>query len=303
MESIKESAECHSLRLFLWNEKLTRNQVIQSEGLCVFIMGSKFMTIDSNCGYTIEEKKRSTVIPFDLLKLRNREASLGSLLVSSTLQFLPETIKELGDDISYRLFTEFQDSQALLPPPRPTYVIVVEISGIRINFTDDVSPDLTWYPPDIPLYRRFEKEEEVSNIHNVNDSCVKYSEDTLNYLDILREYTGEGGICPTEQPIAVDVAKGFVEFERCKRSWCPIPGNRLNDLTHETCPICYDKFKDENEVITTYCSHMFDIRCLLPWLSRNNTCPTCRAVYPLHYSPSLDRQFRMRKHNMMEDNV
>ncbi|KAK4342897.1 hypothetical protein RND71_038713 [Anisodus tanguticus] len=123
-----------------------------------------------------------------------------------------------------------------------------------------------------------------------NDPYDKYTQDVIEYLDTLREYTGEAGICPTNPPIAEDVPRGFVEVQPCYPSSCPSPINSLKDLMDETCPVCYEEFKDENEVITTYCSHAFHTRCLLPWLSKKNTCPTCRAVYPLHYWPFLDRR-------------
>ncbi|KAM3340933.1 hypothetical protein P3S68_028568 [Capsicum galapagoense] len=170
----------------------------ESEGLCVFIIRSRFI-----------------MLLLDLSKLRNREASLGTLIISATLQFLPQTIKKLGD-ISYLLFTKFQDFEAFLPPPM--YVNAVEISQTRyINFTNkidfDVSPNFAGYPPNIPLYHRFEKEEGGFTIHNMNDSSVKYSEDILKYLDIIWEYTSEDGIRPMKPPIVVGVAKGFVKVE------------------------------------------------------------------------------------------
>ncbi|MCD7460249.1 hypothetical protein HAX54_043149 [Datura stramonium] len=161
------------------------------------------------------------------------------------------------------------------------------------------------YPPDVPLYRRFEKEDEEEGVFDVrslsaadyrNDPVCKYTEDVLEYLDTLREYTREVGICATKPPIAADVSRGFVEVQPCHKCWRPSPAFSIKDLMDETCPVCQEELKDENEVITTYCSHVFHTRCLLPWLSKKNTCPTCRAVYPLHYSPFLDRLRRKRKH-------
>ncbi|KAM3340935.1 hypothetical protein P3S68_028570 [Capsicum galapagoense] len=158
-------------------------------------------------------------------------------------------------------------------------------------------------PPDIPFYRRFEEMEGVFTIRDVsgadyrNDPYCKYTKDVIEYLHVLWEYMGEGGRFPTRPPIAVDEARGFVEVQPCDEEiTCPCLVKNLKD---ETCPICYEEIKDETEVITTYCSHAFHVRCLLPWLSKKNTCPTCRAVYPLHYSPLLNRQRRKRKHNML----
>ncbi|KAG5583915.1 hypothetical protein H5410_044349 [Solanum commersonii] len=102
-------------------------------------------------------------------------------------------------------------------------------------------------------------------------------------------------------PIEADVASGFVEVPPCYRSWCSSPAISIKDLMNETCPVCQEELKDENEVITTCRSRMFHTSCLLSWLSKNNTCPTCRAVYPLHYSPLLDHQRCKRKCNMLEE--
>ncbi|KAK4348532.1 hypothetical protein RND71_031287 [Anisodus tanguticus] len=268
MAKIREIADGKSLRLFLWNEKLTKNQISQSEGLCVFIVNSTFITLQpSEYTSTTEERNCSTVIPFDISKLLNKDVSLGQMLVSATLQFLPQTIKKLGDYISYCLFTEFEDSQALLPSPRPTYVIAIEISQTRyINFDDNVSRNFTGLPPPLPFYRRFEIQK-VFTVHNVsvvdymNDPYDNYTEDVIEYLKALREYTGEGGIFPTKPPIAMDVPRGFFEVQPCITPIDDFLDNRsLNDLIDETCPVCQDEFKDENEVIATYCSHTFHTR-------------------------------------------
>lgn len=49
------------------------------------------------------------------------------------------------------------------------------------------------------------------------------------------------------------------------------------------CPICQTEIT--NGVITT-CGHQFDKDCLLPWLSRAGTCPTCkRPVRPFQLHP------------------
>lgn len=303
---VEEHANCKAIRLFLWNEKLTKNQISSSEGLCICYIRSTFTAIQPRVfdykHKKLRDRERCTVIPFDLSKLLNKDASLGRLLVSPTLQFLPQTIKQLGDDISFSLFTQFQFTQAFLnPPPRPTYVIVLEISHIRCcDFRPpfDLPLPPNFIPPDVPSnHRRFRRNWNdvaacVSSIDFVNDPYNRYCEDVVAYLRKLRDYTGEGGICPTKPPIAVDVARGFVEVQVCYRSWCASPAYCIDELVDECCPVCWDGFRDEKEVIATYCSHIFHIQCLLPWLWKKNTCPSCRAVYPLHYSPILDRQIQ-----------
>lgn len=154
----------------------------------------------------------------------------------------------MGNDISFHLFIEFQDSQALLPIPRPAYVVVVEIFQIHcITYTgnDDpnASPNFTGHPPDAPLYRRFEnvdvEEEGIFPLHNVgavdyrNDSIYKYTKDVCEYLDMLREYTGEGGGFPIKPPIVADAARGFVKVQPCYRFWCPSPAIIIKHLMNE----------------------------------------------------------------------
>lgn len=319
----------NSVRVFLWNEKLTRNQVSESEGLCVFLIRTQFINTFNPCEYgdcycnVLWDDCCSTVIPFDVSKLLNKDPSLGTMLLSATLQFNPEIVKEIGNEISFSLFTRFQFSEDLqLPPqPRPIYVIALEISHTYfVEYASDLNASMDFLPgtiPPIPSFCRFEKdwdeEEELrSSAHSVsptdyqNDPYHDYSGDVLEYIFALREYTGEGGICPTKPPIAADVPRGFVEV---KPSLTPIfhqlSGNNSSssrDLMYDdNCPVCYEDFKDKNEALTTYCLHDFHIECLLSWLSMNNTCPTCRAIYPLHYSPFLNRK-RHREHNILEAN-
>ena len=48
-------------------------------------------------------------------------------------------------------------------------------------------------------------------------------------------------------------------------------------LTDETCSVCMGHF--ENPVLTP-CHHVFCLRCIVPWLGQQETCPQCRS--PLH---------------------
>ncbi|XP_050217916.1 uncharacterized protein LOC126668783 [Mercurialis annua] len=45
----------------------------------------------------------------------------------------------------------------------------------------------------------------------------------------------------------------------------------------DVCPICLEKFEDENECVVLPCSHMFHELCLQNWLNKNTLCPICRA--------------------------
>ena len=52
------------------------------------------------------------------------------------------------------------------------------------------------------------------------------------------------------------------------------------------CCVCQELFKDTEEVVNGEkvaisvvkmpCSHIFHEYCLIPWLEKHNSCPTCR---------------------------
>eukprot|EP01048_Picozoa_sp_COSAG05_P004754 COSAG05_NODE_267_length_12595_cov_7.076905_14_plen_287_part_00 len=44
----------------------------------------------------------------------------------------------------------------------------------------------------------------------------------------------------------------------------------------EMCAVCYDDFRDGQEVTVLPCSHRYHAACVAPWLLQNNSCPACR---------------------------
>jgi hypothetical protein len=52
----------------------------------------------------------------------------------------------------------------------------------------------------------------------------------------------------------------------------------------KACPICYESWEDNNElIIRTHCNHTFHRECFVAWLGKEdvnsaNSCPNCRAV-------------------------
>lgn len=43
-----------------------------------------------------------------------------------------------------------------------------------------------------------------------------------------------------------------------------------------SCPICQVEYEIGDKVKQLPCNHMFHQDCILPWLSKTNTCPLCR---------------------------
>ncbi|WP_373691086.1 RING finger domain-containing protein [Endozoicomonas sp. ONNA2] len=60
------------------------------------------------------------------------------------------------------------------------------------------------------------------------------------------------------------------------------PNSRNNQsspyqLPTDNCPICLAAFAGSQVRVTEPCNHMFHATCLTAWLSRETTCPYCRA--------------------------
>mmetsp|Transcript_2204 Transcript_2204/g.3671 ORF Transcript_2204/g.3671 Transcript_2204/m.3671 type:complete len:384 (+) Transcript_2204:180-1331(+) len=59
------------------------------------------------------------------------------------------------------------------------------------------------------------------------------------------------------------------------------------------CPVCLDEMKVRDVVKRLPCKHMFHPNCVIPWLERHNSCPTCR--YELETSdPTYEYERRER---------
>ncbi|XP_057814638.1 E3 ubiquitin-protein ligase RDUF1-like [Cryptomeria japonica] len=60
------------------------------------------------------------------------------------------------------------------------------------------------------------------------------------------------------------------------------------------CSICTEPFQvgDDARQMPCHESHIFHARCLLPWLKRRNTCPTCRTrlVRPINATPDSQNE-------------
>lgn len=46
----------------------------------------------------------------------------------------------------------------------------------------------------------------------------------------------------------------------------------------KVCAVCIDEIEVSSNNFKTVCEHEFHIKCLLDWLMKNETCPSCRKV-------------------------
>jgi len=100
-----------------------------------------------------------------------------------------------------------------------------------------------------------------------------------HYLDIARLIV-DGGWSETmglsfeqlfpDKQVAPPASKAAVEALRRFS-----PG--VEDVKAEQqCPVCIAVFEATSECVAMPCKHHFHATCILPWLSKTNSCPVCR---------------------------
>lgn len=91
---------------------------------------------------------------------------------------------------------------------------------------------------------------------------------TINLADAIEEALSGFGANPNTPSIENDVSV--------------IPRDKAASTLEDDCAICFDKIKKGQQFRALPCSesasHIFHAKCIDQWLSKNNTCPTCRAV-------------------------
>ena len=55
-----------------------------------------------------------------------------------------------------------------------------------------------------------------------------------------------------------------------------ILGKRINNDIEYKCIICYDDFKEGDQVTTLPCVHVFHIECIKVWILQHQNCPVCK---------------------------
>ena len=73
--------------------------------------------------------------------------------------------------------------------------------------------------------------------------------------------------------------RGNPVTDKFKLSLKSIKGTEVGEMGSD-CQVCFDKFKDEDNIYILPCKHLFHEGCILPWFTSHDTCPVCRMEMP-----------------------
>lgn len=70
---------------------------------------------------------------------------------------------------------------------------------------------------------------------------------------------------------------------------------KLKKSNKEVCPICIEKFKNGQKIISLECNHQFHKDCIVSWITQNikshnhADCPSCRSSIKHKYKHNLNK--------------
>ena len=106
---------------------------------------------------------------------------------------------------------------------------------------------------------------------------------TSNIMELIRDKKNNE-IIEIDTKIAecddVDGIRGYNEKKQQVMNQIAMIDERFRDMLNDNCIICCEKFK--NPILEPNCQNLFCGECLLTWLQRKNSCPTCRV----HVNPT-----------------
>mmetsp|Transcript_40961 Transcript_40961/g.63932 ORF Transcript_40961/g.63932 Transcript_40961/m.63932 type:complete len:577 (+) Transcript_40961:223-1953(+) len=107
-------------------------------------------------------------------------------------------------------------------------------------------------------------------IHNASHTFRRLSAaETLSSQAMLAEFLGRAirQQVPDTRPASENAIKDLekITFE-----------SGVSEIGEEACVICQDEYEEGQELVRLPCKHEFHSSCVISWLGRMNTCPSCR---------------------------
>lgn len=107
------------------------------------------------------------------------------------------------------------------------------------------------------------------------------------FLQLLTGMTGNPGDYALGPNALDNIITQLMEQTNSSNAAPPAPKETIDNLpvekvaqvdvdSREECPVCKDEFVIEEEVRLLPCKHRYHTDCIVPWLTKNGTCPVCR---------------------------
>ena len=109
----------------------------------------------------------------------------------------------------------------------------------------------------------------IEAIRIMEDRAIMEMRQESNLEEVTNQSFNESLGNQSEQPISNEYFSSLKEIFLSSK-----------DLSVE-CLICKTDFKEELKGLKLECGHIFHKECISLWFNKNNTCPTCRYIFPV----------------------
>lgn len=109
---------------------------------------------------------------------------------------------------------------------------------------------------------------------NINDSPFDFA---IHHIMGQLEQLEQPMRSPTDRQVLENLPRK--KFGQIKDSLI-FKNNNCNGEV-DSCVVCHEAYKDNDDIIELPCKHVFHETCIVPWLEGHNTCPVCRHTLPL----------------------
>merc|ERR1719242_929952 len=145
----------------------------------------------------------------------------------------------------------------------------------------------------LPEYRYFPRDSEDEDLDLEDDSDDEEMSDEMRItIEGADDKDSAQSKDDVTEPIAVEEMKEDLsndnvpsappnddDDEELKESDTETKTNDTSSMNRE-CAICKDRFRKGDLLMELPCKHRYHKECIMPWITKRNTCPTCRYRMP-----------------------
>ena len=135
---------------------------------------------------------------------------------------------------------------------------------------------------------------EFEPLYNVNGARVNVSRSNSQYNDLVRVnnqipdddscilyehyYNDHSDNNNNNESISININSPDIDQQQQQEHERPEQDEEKNYTNQCMCVICLAEFNINDKVVTLPCYHVYHTTCLIDWIVRSSSCPTCRAV-------------------------